>query len=331
MLTLAETLEIAGLLEPALGSQPAATLQALGLDPATMPPLPAIDRPGYVTFVRSCNVDQQIVLCELLGRTDLSGRLRALQQNARPVHPMPWRVLLSGFPVVARHDLWSVLPQMIAGKQRILHVRGGAKSGKTYTRTILGDLYACAPDGVTIRLASVDVDGAGSVKALVDAMLRRIAPNLSAREQEHSTVQWWIGELCQDLLLGCMADSSQQVWLVLDGYAHANLDPNFDQFFSTLCARVIEPPLHVNGPRLVLIDHPDKLPFGIDNYLARETINPIDALEISAFLKARFPPATTKHDQEADRIWQNALAAENAQQMPRLESINLALKDRKSL
>jgi hypothetical protein len=334
MLTLLEIVELARLLRGLLGSNPAAMLQALGLPTSTLPPFGSTDDPGYVKFVQACGLEQQLSLYELLGQDDRADRLRARSQPRPAVNPAaPRRVLQGGHPVVDRVRLWPMLPELLAGSRRILFVRGPEKSGKSYTRTILMDLVGCPAVPTPLRVVSVDVDGAGSIEALVRAVLQRLdAAPPPVPERGNSTDNWWINELV--FLVGSRAtvDPRAQTWIVFDGYTRAAADPNFDQFFSFLCLAAAESG-HPNGPRVVLIDHRDNLPIGVQHCLAKEEIAPVDALDIKQFLKDRFPAEDdAAHGQDADRIWQEALQAEQdaQRQIPRLISIQSALRQRLS-
>lgn len=185
-------------------------------------------------------------------------------------------------PFVNRAPLRKTLRTLAGGGPRILLVRGGPRSGKSYTSNLIKYLakqfgFELVRIDLVRYAAGQDVSPVDIGTAIVSQMGFTGAPALGNEQLARWTIayfDWLAGQL------RAPAAQAKTWWIVIDGFQSVSVPLAVDDFIDEFCARVDEALLSV---RVVLISYERELPAEMAPIVTEDTTAPITVDDLTSF------------------------------------------------
>ncbi len=235
--------------------------------------------------------------------------IAAMQVNVQSVVGTDylWRTK-DGEAILGRDDFQDRVAQAADGAVRIITVRGGEKSGKTFSMAILQSILEPA-EHVVVALPASTVPAEARDCAV--EILRRIAPagtdppELPDIDERETAKSAWIRDLLAPALMAELRKAAGQrvIWLVLDDLDKEGGIPD------TSVRQLLEQLYRAIGSaeflRIILLGFTGAVPGADPELVADDDARPLHGTDLVAFFKRRF----TAEDSEFDDNAVTALAA----------------------
>lgn len=203
--------------------------------------------------------------------------------------------LTGRYVMVNRSDLRTSLQRMNDARgERILVVRGEAKTGKSHTAHFISFLADELGKFAYVFIDLSDLLAPGE-PVEPDAVARNLLDQLEydlriPRTPDHRQWATWNRQVCNDLRNKARNDPRSR-WIVIDAFNSATVTDNTIDFIKQLALRVSQT---LSRFRLILLGFDGELPPELWGHLAQEDIAPIDAQHVtefffSAYTQARLP------------------------------------------
>jgi hypothetical protein len=160
--------------------------------------------------------------------------------DGNPADPYDVRILPGRRPLIDRHYLRVTLRDFITNRMPVFIVRGGARTGKSYSFQLVLHVLGGAPDVLVVHIDFSQSLSGNSAADLMTKLRRRLGlPRLEATAATTTAVRS-AADLVDDLVGDYrFADNKRRI-VVIDGLNRADLQPDV----STLAAMLITEVMH---------------------------------------------------------------------------------------